>query len=147
MGGKAIADQEPVSVASTSLGLRLKYMLDPIQIDGAVRVSLFRAGKVPSRGGMGGPVTTMCGGRPDNQGIERPTVSRDASRSGDQGPLDSRTPLFAQLVSAYQDFKASQYTQQHASLIHIIHVLGKTAGWRCSGAMTWNHSFTLSWIL
>jgi hypothetical protein len=68
MGGKAIADQEPVSVASTSLGLRVKYMLDPIQIDGAARVSLFQAGKVPSRGGMGGPFTTMCGGRPDNQG-------------------------------------------------------------------------------
>jgi hypothetical protein len=83
MGGKAIADQEPGSVASTSLGLRVEYMLDPIQIDGAVRVSLFRAGKVPSRGGMGGPVTTMCGGRPDNQGIERPTVGRDAFHSGD----------------------------------------------------------------
>jgi hypothetical protein len=67
----------------------------------------------------------MCGGRPDNRGIERPTVGRDAFHSGDQGPLDGRTALFAQLVSAYQDFEGPQYPQQHASLVHIIYVLGK----------------------
>jgi hypothetical protein len=41
MSGETIADQEAASIASPNLGLRVKYMLDPIQVDGAVYVALF----------------------------------------------------------------------------------------------------------
>lgn len=45
VGGKPIADPEAGSVASTSLGLRVKYMLDPIKVDGAVCVTLYGRAK------------------------------------------------------------------------------------------------------
>ena len=63
---ETIIDENTRLPIGSSTGGRIKHFLQPVEADLAVGIPRLRHGKVPTRGRMCDPVTTMCGGRPDD---------------------------------------------------------------------------------
>ncbi len=56
---EAVVDEHARSTIGLSSGGGIEDMLNPVQTDRLIGASTFRAGKVPSGGGMGGPIAAV----------------------------------------------------------------------------------------
>jgi hypothetical protein len=99
MRAKAITNQNPRFVICSNSGLRVKYISNPVKIDGSVSISGLGAGKVLSRSRVSRSRVSMGVNWPDDERMERLTVCRDTIDCLDQSPLDTR-PSTVQVVPA-----------------------------------------------
>jgi hypothetical protein len=59
---------------------------------------------------MHSPGAAVGRSRPNNEGVEIPTVCKDALDRRDQGALDPYTPIITELILTYQNLERIQYT-------------------------------------
>jgi len=120
---EAVANQRPWFLVSTLPSFRVKDTLEPLQADLGVGISRFGARILPSGGGKGCPVASMGRSRPNNHGIQIPTITTYTFDRSDHRALDTRASVVSHVVLTYKDFDRAWHGEHDSSLVHVVQIL------------------------